>query len=158
MAEAELPTQISLQLTESTVVSSASRDTHTAASDRVILGSVSTQRHLSTVDSISPRRTRCYGHTHSSAQVATKFFSSIMTVGPGLTDVAASSYESCCTFTGSSGRKAPPSVFTATRSFAVGPIKSRCTYCKHNITRSEPSKGLCVKTVSTWLLSYLGHI
>lgn len=85
----------------STVLSSASRDAHTATSDRVILGSVSTQRHTGTVDSITPGWT---------------------------SDVAACSYKSCQTFTGSSGRNAPPIIFTLALVFTVWTIATLSTY------------------------------
>lgn len=79
----------------STVLSSASRGAHTSTGDRVILGSLSTQCHPGTVDTVAPSRTR---------------------------DVAARSYKSCWTFTGSSGSNALPSILALTLSLTVWTI------------------------------------
>lgn len=116
-------------LTVSTVLSSTSRETHTAAGDRVVLGSVSTQRHPSTVDSVTAGWTRCQ-NPHTSEYVIpliTPPFSAANMVSGGLTDVAAGSYKPCWTFAGSGGRNALPSIFTLAPSLTVWAIETLST-------------------------------
>lgn len=75
-------------------------------------------------DTLSPQR-----HTpdtcHPVLSLITHWFTA--TGSDGLTDVAACSYESCWTLTGSSGRSALPSVFTLALSFTVWTITTLST-------------------------------
>lgn len=121
------------KLTVSTVLSSASRDAHAATGDRVILGSVSTQRRLSTVHSVTSSWTRCRHRDkhqvtcHATLTYITNLFAVTIVVSDGLTDVAARSYKSCWTFTGSSGRDTLSSIVTLALSFTVLTVTTLCT-------------------------------